>query len=226
MALRPDIHQHHGASGAPHRLDCAFCRTIEFGPAIREEWAVLAEDLEFVAVPSVGALVPGWLLVLPREHALSMAALPRDEFARLERFSHDVASRVADEYGPAAMFEHGPADHGRPTGCGVDHAHMHVVPALGMDLLRATQQHFPRLAWTSISDLAPARAAVESGLDYLYLRTESGEQWLSVGVDMPSQAFRRVIAREQGRPHEFNWRSHPHMDVVRQTITRSLAVPA
>ncbi len=204
------------------RAACDFCRHLDAAPPVPEQWAVLAEDAHFVAVPSIGALVPGWMLIVPRQHELSLAALDTSGQDRLWRFANPIAERVAVKYGPVSLFEHGPAKAHRPVGCGVDRAHLHIVPTRAIDLLRGARTHFPDLRWTAVPDLVAARHAVRTGDDYLYLETPRGERWLATGSAIPSQVFRRVIAAELGRPHDFNWRTHPQLGTVRRTIEYSL----
>jgi ATP adenylyltransferase len=204
------------------QLTCDFCRHITAGPARPEDWAIVAEDPEFVAVPSIGALIPGWMLVVPRRHALSLVSLDEGERQRLWRFVRATGESVAADYGPVTLFEHGPACSGHAAGCGIDHAHLHVVPTGDLDLLRGAQTHLPELQWRAVSDLDAAQEAVDVDEDYLFLETPSRERWLSTGHAIPSQAFRRVIAAELGCPGDFNWRSHPQLDVVKRTIERAL----
>jgi diadenosine tetraphosphate (Ap4A) HIT family hydrolase len=172
-----------------------------------------------MAVPSVGALVAGWLLVVPREHALNAAALSDEDLGRLEVLVSEIVEEWQPLFGAVTVFEHGPARPSSPAGCGVDHAHLHVVPTEGIDLIGAARTALDELTWIEGASIADARAAVDAGLDYLYAHTGHGDSaWLAIGQSVPSQALRRVMAAELKRPDEFDWRCYPQLDVVRATI--------
>src|SRR6266852_4207519 len=110
------------------RANCRFCRALTGGANGIWTDVPIYETDGFVVTPSLGALVEGWLLVLPREHAVNtsrIAANLRQEFTAI--VDRTVAI-VADEFGPVTLFEHGPSYDGSRLGCGVDHAHLLVVP--------------------------------------------------------------------------------------------------
>jgi diadenosine tetraphosphate (Ap4A) HIT family hydrolase len=205
------------------RLDassCSFCGHARETADGGDSWRVLFDDEAFVAVPSIGSLVPGWLLVVPRDHAVNLASMGPKRVAAMWSFVEGFADRWATEFGRLVVFEHGPAAEGRPAGCGVDHAHLHVVPCGDIDLLAAARRRLKDLDWAPVSDLSALVPAVSNGLDYLYMKRDE-EEVAAVGPAIPSQALRQVLAAELGSPESFNWREHPNLDVVRATIARA-----
>jgi ATP adenylyltransferase len=200
---------------------CRFCSQIATGASDRASWAVLAETDDVLAVPSVGPLVPGWLLVLPKRHVLSVAALGPSAVGPFL----DQAKRIADcwqqVFGPLTWFEHGPSASRSAAGCGIDHAHLHLVPLAQLDLLDGARQLFPELIFREVSSLKDAEGSLALGRSYLYLRTQNARSWLASSRDIPSQAFRRVIADRQGRPSEFDWASFPRHDELQRTLRLS-----
>jgi hypothetical protein len=121
-------------------------------------------------------------------------------------------------YGPVAAFEHGPAGEQRTVGCGVDHAHLHLVP-VDFDLSVAVAPYLPpcTMAWSEAS-LTDCRTAVQEGDDYLYLEQPIGWARIVRHRNLGSQLFRRAIAARLGVPGEFNWRSNPQIENVEKTI--------
>src|SRR3954469_4672155 len=96
--------------------------------ATRDLWDTpIFESKSFIAVPSVGALVPGWLLVVPRLEILSFVQLSRALFPEFEEFVAEVAKTLEPNYGPVSLFEHGASKKTSAVGCGVDYAHLHLV---------------------------------------------------------------------------------------------------
>ena len=133
-------------------------------------------------IPSFGALVEGWVLVVPKEHCISLGALR----AKL-RGRHEVEERnravLRQRYEkPVVAFEHGPSAGNHGTGCGVDHAHLHLVP-LACDLLPFVEPFVPAsLEWRSC-DWEDLEQAYAQGLDYLYLRPDGGTALMAVCQD-------------------------------------------
>lgn len=193
---------------------CRFCRHLSHETPPSADWTPVYETERFVAVPSIGALVPGWLLVLPTSHALNLAQLGQGVEEEIE----SIARQWEELVGPVTWFEHGPHAPGSAVGCSIDHAHMHLVPLGGFDLLSGIRDLVPDLAFEGVPGLVSAQAAIESGESYLYLRTPHFGSSLARSQNIPSQAFRRVIAAHQGRPSEYDWDAFRRYDVVAQTI--------
>jgi diadenosine tetraphosphate (Ap4A) HIT family hydrolase len=178
----------------------------------------VARTERFVAVPSIGPLVPGWLLVIPTTHYLSFAQLETSE--EIVDELREIADWWQHRHGPLTWFEHGPSAEGSLVGCGVDHAHMHLVPLQGFDLLLASRRQRPSLPFEPID--GPSDITEKSdGEPYLYLQDEAGGSWLARSEEIPSQFFRRLIAAEQGRPEEFDWKRFPHRETLSLTLSGS-----
>lgn len=177
----------------------------------------LIESENFVVIPSLGALVPGWVLLLPKGHYLSMGALPPSMIGEMEEVKRDLASRLSEAFGELCAFEHGPGRAKRDVGCGVDHAHLHVVP-INFDLRRAAQPLLPDdLGWSAAS-FDDCRRAYGIGRDYLYLEQPLGNGSIAVHDDFGSQLFRRAIANQLGLSDEYNWREHPQIAHIVSTV--------
>ncbi len=177
----------------------------------------LFESPNFVVLPSLGALVEGWLLLLPKEHFLSFGTLPDRLVSEMQELKQEVITRLDKLYGPVSVFEHGPCAEGRSVGCGVDHAHMHLVP-IEWDLRQAVAPFLPsEVSWLS-ADLETCRDAIRNESDYLYLEQPVGKGHLVFGQNLGSQVFRRAIATHIGVPEEFNWRNDPQVENIEKTI--------
>lgn len=122
-----------GADMSTH--PCCFCDLPQGDE--RHPWnQVLHADEKCFVVPTKGALVTGWVLVVPRWHTLSVGSLDREEQDGLASSVALVQQRVGVQFGEPTIFEHGPADFGSPLGCGVDHVHVHLAP-LAFSLVEA-----------------------------------------------------------------------------------------
>jgi diadenosine tetraphosphate (Ap4A) HIT family hydrolase len=185
---------------------CRFCQ-IALGLGHSGVDDVLEESDNYVAVASIGSLAPGWILIVPKSHRLSLAeTFASDE---LQRFQVEVAVKIARVFGgaPVRMFEHGANSEGSMVGCGVNHAHLHLVPAT-LSLV----PHFPeaneRLCWSATNRSSIARQVV--GREYLFYSDDALDLDASgriALVNTPvSQYFRRAFASSVGRDHEFDYR--------------------
>lgn len=197
---------------------CAFCLQLSNDvPTGRPEDTAIAATTSFVAWPSVGSLVEGWLIVVPRSHCLALASLSdAEQFELTELVSLLTAALEVAYQGSVHTFEHGPAAPGTSLGCSIDHAHLHIVP-LQFDLASAARAFEPRLTWLPAGNLSSLRTQHRNGYPYLWIRSPNGSSWVTFDIDVPSQFFRRVIADELdlGEPE---WRREPRPEVAARTV--------
>lgn len=96
----------------------------------------------FVVLPSLGALVEGWLLLVPTRHHFCLGALPAsvtEEFQELQDLARSI---LTNRYGCVSAFEHGPSIPKITVGCGVDLAHLHMV-SVELDLAASVRPFLP-----------------------------------------------------------------------------------
>ena len=210
--------QHSGAQ------PCVYCNGLaRIASPEQREIAVwdrpIAQTDDWLVVPSKGSLIPGWLLVVPREHSLCSGALSAPERSSLFHVASVVSGAVQEAFGmPATVFEHGPATHGDVAGCGINHTHLHVVP-LGFSLV---------LCASRVADLGSWRDATRDDLQSSHSRStsylavlESNRQLLmSEPLRPTSQALRRVIAAEIGFPERWDYRIYDGASEVAETMQR------
>lgn len=176
-------------------IKCKFCSDIPFQE-------IVYQSLSTNVVASIGALVEGWTLVFPVKHVLSLAGLEAGEWLDFQRDLTKIKESVENKFGPVVLFEHGSAGAGRTAGCGVDHAHMHIVP-LNFDLRISVEKisnEVGKYEWTKVK----TRPASRPGFDYIYLSDKTGS-WITYAPLLPSQVIRRAIANEIGAD-EWDWK--------------------
>lgn len=155
---------------------------------------ILWETGNYFAVSSLGAFIEGWILIASKTHRLSFASKYDDpEFLQ---FASYVRCKVESQYGNTIQFEHGPGKQNSKLGCGVDHAHLHIVPfsqSLVPDLLRRG------LEWNQLSNCDLA-AIPESDTGYYFYTdsiTPNGFNGYYCNPRMPvSQFFRKLLAKK------------------------------
>jgi ATP adenylyltransferase len=190
--------------------------------ASRELWDTpIFESPSFVALPSVGALVEGWLLVVPKANALSFAQLPESLFSELEAFLQEVVSVLEPLYGPVSIFEHGPSAARSTIGCGVDYAHLHLVPTR-CDLLLGAKQVADNIQWQQIESFKTIRCQAVPADGYWFAQQTYGTSPCYFGTctnGKPiSQLFRRVIANGLDCPSAYDWKSVPGEAIIAATV--------
>jgi len=165
---------------------------------------VLFETSNFIVFPTIGALVEGWVMLIPKRHHLCVGALSDSLLAELEALRDFVSMIIDQHYGPVAIFEHGPASPRKQVGCGVDHAHLHVVPTHA-DLISIVQgMSFEPLKFQAVEDLQTTSVFYRNGLPYLYIEQPVGEAYMATHPSLQSQLFRRAIASSLGSPDRYD----------------------
>jgi hypothetical protein len=180
---------------------------------------VLFETHGCVVTPTLGSILPKWLLVIPRKpvinFALWQAACGVSPYAPVQTIlaKHGIADNRA------IWFEHGPSEAGSSLGCGVDQAHLHIVvdaPFSFQDFISRAMAA-SQIKWQSTSAYA-AHSSV--GLEQSYLIAASADRAAVANnvESVGSQFFRRVIADLVQQADAWNYRTHPHFANVRETI--------
>jgi ATP adenylyltransferase len=189
--------------------ECRMC-----GLSARE--SVPFDSGDSFAVPSFGAMVPGWMLIVPRTHVYSLAELDDREWAGFSTFLAAVRSKVEAVFGQTVIFEHGSAGAGRKAGCGVEHAHLHIVP-LAVDLravIRGVRETVGDYQWQATN----ARPSVPVGMDYIYVEDATGS-WITFAEALPSQVVRQALASRLGLT-KWDWKDDHRTSVMSETLAR------
>src|ERR1041385_1989822 len=169
---------------------CRLCSSLISGPS--ELWDhPLFESPNFVVLPSLGALIEGWVLIVPKKHYVCMGAVPSALGGEMEDLKRLVSSRLLHTYGSVCAFEHGPSCEKRSVGCGVDHAHLHLVPT-EFDLADAVAPFLPENAIWSDATFDDCRCAFQEQQDYLYFEQGSRSPRIIKHEALGSQLFRRA----------------------------------
>lgn len=169
-----------------------------------------------VVVPSVGSLVAGWSLVVPRTASLNFRELGQAGRANLATLRASAAAILTASFNlPVFEFEHGPELFGSLVGCGVDQAHLHQVP-LPFDLLELIKRS--GLAVRDLGISSDPWANIEQADYWLVRDTATGHSVVAYPSQPSSQGLRRMIAGQLGRPNAWNYRSHPMAANAQQTV--------
>lgn len=198
--------------------ECRFCDYMSHGSKnpIDTPWMSSIGHSAFV---SIGALVEGWSLIVPKKHALNLSA----EYKSTDfwNFTAEAISAVQEIYGKISIFEHGAFKPDSKTSCGTGHAHLHIVP-LDFSLFEATVQLNTEMKWEACR--AEEIAEKSQGQEYLFVtdsfQHSETEGHICILQQETSQFFRRVIAHKIGKPDEFDYKKFKMNDTSNRSIER------
>lgn len=206
---------------------CSFCAEIErrteynlFHELMGNDVAftyLLYETSNFVVMPSIGSLMPGYLLVVPKLHVLSFGHLPSELDAELQSILATLVEWHSSTFSTKSIFfEHGSVSFTKRGGSCTDHAHLHIVPVpKSVDLVAGMYRDF---STRCVADLAALRAQVESDLPYLLLRHHDGSVYVADAPHAKSQHLRRDLVHQLGLGEVWDWSVFPGAEHILATI--------
>lgn len=182
---------------------------------------ILFESTNFIVIPSLGSLVEGWLLIVPKTEYLSLRCICDDELlSELDILANSVKDVLVREYGGVVMFEHGAINKNSTVGCGVDYAHLHLVPSEN-NLIRGLEDFLDiKYDWKSVINLKEAILSLDISKEYLFYRDVNGDSFIAQENAFPSQLFRKVIAHYINMSEEFDWKKNYGIGNIHNTISK------
>ncbi len=196
-----DITTHPGMSTFEHNLKCDFVDMIVY------------ESQNFVVVPGLGPLAPGYLMIMTKDHYLSLAQIPKNLMEEYLEVEKDIESILKDMYNEdVGFYEHGTGPNGAVGLKSIVHMHVHVM--LGNEL---KSEYREMLDMKKIADVTLAKE--ESYFSYKW--TSNGEMWIvwDPEVYIQRQFHRQVFAEERGlAKDQFNWRKTAFSDLTKTNV--------
>jgi diadenosine tetraphosphate (Ap4A) HIT family hydrolase len=209
--------------------DCDLCQAVN--PAVGQcalqdhlhvdQHRIVATSRHAAAVPTIGAFVPGYLLVVPTRHVLSLGQLTDDELCAVEEFARQMADRLHHVYRqPVLVFEYGlNVLDGRRVG----HGHLHMLPTTA----RLPEWLSTRLPGHEIDSFT--RLPRTGHTSYIAVQDWTGTlMCYPVPNDAsPRIRLREVVARLDPRVADeaWDWQAHPFPELMRATVD-DLVAPA
>lgn len=199
--------------------NCCFCqefRCHEVNEDIKKAYSVtnrvLFENDDFIVLPSVSQLVKNHLLILPKRHINTMKQLEYDEKEQLFILINNIVRLIGEDY---LVFEHGAFPVNGNT-CGVDHAHIHILPfekkgtkILIENINKTYASKFYKDFVLSLND--------EKDMPYLSYGNDIHGMYMCNNALFHSQFMRKLICNYLG-VKEWNWRSFTNKNLFNTTI--------
>ncbi len=171
----------------------------------------------FVVFPGLGHLMEGYMLVVSREHILSMGELSHAGWDDFQRVTNKVKQILEPEFGPIVLFEHGSTKGGPASGSSITHAHIHAVPA-SQAFLESVIRSLP---FTKVHARTFAHASSVAQKSYLLIDAGDGKCFgCHPDTDLPSQYLRRHLAHSVGKEGCWDWHYYPFDECALLTFKR------
>lgn len=185
---------------------CRFCTLRDKGQSAVWDKSLIC-DGQIQVIPSKGAIIAPWLLVVPNAHVPSATLLSHEEKLSVSRLIKDIRHMAASVNQKLVVFENGSPYFGANISCGIEHVHIHMV-ALNFNLIGELQSHLPR----KIGGLEPwSSVAPMPNTPYVYV-DDGNEQVYFDASTAPSQFVRQLVATTVGRADEFHYDLFPHIE--------------
>lgn len=196
---------------------CRFC-SIQKG---NQEFPLIdtpiIEDDNYYLLASLGAMVEGWSLVIPKCHTYSMKSYYNNE--GFHQFTNKCISLVKSTYriNKVIVFEHGANHSGSLTACGTNHSHIHIVPINDslLDLISA-EYSFNKIPISRIEE------SIKDSEYLLYAEVneqfEKSDFYIHILEKPISQFFRRIIADKLGCPEQYNYKENYNLEISSNTV--------
>lgn len=186
----------------------------------RTAWdEILLEVDDCVVAPTLGSIVPNWLLVIPRARVLNFARWRTAIGVSPNLLVSNISGRCGWGDNRVIWFEHGAEEYGSKLACGVDQAHLHLLidAPFSFDKFVSAAADAALISWRNA--LAnQAYSSIQIGAPYLLLASGNHSVFAQDVERVGSQFLRRVIADLVGRSCGWDYKQHPHIENVRRTV--------
>ena len=204
---------------------CIFCQMAKYkGFSNLEKYnqfvekpvdCIIYESPNFYVVPELGALKQGFLMIVPKEHILSVAQFPEELMPEYYEVCKDVEEILLKAFKgkSVAFMEHGSGPSGKTSHKkSIVHAHTHVV--VDFELKEKYQRMVQMKKCENISDASDVHY-------FSYQQSTDGQLMIAMDpeVYVQRQFPRQVMAEEIGlAPDQYNWRWYEFDEITGATL--------
>ena len=184
----------------------------------KEADMIIYESRFFYVTSELGALVQGFLMIVPKEHYFSVAQYDKCIMADYEQVCYDMEKILKGAFGEEKtiiFFEHG----SDPSGMSYNpksivHAHTHVVVNFKIE-----KKYLDMVKALPIKDITIAKKSRY----FCYQEGFHGQKFVAMDDDvyMQHQYARQIMAKQIGlAPGQYNWRKYDFSENIKATIYR------
>ena len=201
----------------PTKRDCILCKIYDGRKNQNKKPMdmVIYESENFYVCPAKGAMVKGYLMICPKDHILSCAALSKEHQKELKMVILDIHFILTEIYHEnIMMFEHGSGEEGK---CkhekSIVHAHLHILPTN----IRISEEQRNMISMNEIT--FDELHQYERDPYFLYFEKEFMYITADPEIYIPRQYARQIMAEELGIKGElWNWRKNDFKSKINDTL--------
>lgn len=193
---------------------------LEVGYKIGCRSRILLETDNWYVIPTLGSLTVGYVLLVAKQHYLSLANISLELFVEMLNLKKKVENILYDKLGMRCIaFEHGAVNADSNGANSVDHVHVHILP-FSQPVWQDIAQDIPQAHFDVVNSYQNLYNVWKDVLPNSYLLFQDLDQKIYYSPDasnMPSQLFRKCLAPYLGAEH-WDWRSKSYSDNITKTI--------
>ena len=178
---------------------------------------IVATTHKFVIMPMVGPLVPGYLLIVPKDHYLSISQLPKEQIEEIKIVKEELKKVFEEHYGKSVFYEHGALSCSAKGGSCSDHAHLHIV-AVDIDVKDKFGEYGYELR--KLDDYSGIINQKQRNIPYLYYENQKGEMFLADAPIVESQFIRKLIAKDIDALDRALWNENIRIDWMIEIVKK------
>ena len=201
------------------KMEQSFFR-IEYGDKFDIHNRIIFQTSNFACIPPLGSFCEGYLLIVPKQHVLSILCLPYYLFDEFVEIVKKVAKFYKEKYNKGMIFfEHGTVSKSIPGGMSVIHAHVHCVPCC--DLIADEGIYIDDVSFLCFSDIGSVKSywdGKEHDMPYILFGDYDNKVYFFEGSNIPSQFMRRIICQHIRNDNSWNWKIYPYIENIKKTI--------
>lgn len=178
---------------------------------------IIYETANWIVIPTLGAFVSGYVLVVSKKHYVSIGDCPSYYYYELECIVETIRKIFLREYKmPAIAFEHGAISEENNSGCCTTHTHLHLLPFEGDIMADIVNDGFTIKKIQSYNSL---KKQIRSNKSYIYYQNNEGVKFLIEGQKVPSQYVRQIVADKLDIIERWDWKVHTELNNIINTIS-------
>jgi len=192
---------------------------------------VFAVSANFIALVSIGPILPGHSLICPRVPSPCLGDILSDAHMETEFFEFltDTGGLLKRAFGNDLLyFEHGGSSSLRPVGSSVTHSCLHIIPGISSGIFNrlfesenavVKKQDF---GWEPVKGIQSTIYPAATWQEYLFIGCDRASWLARITNDqmVPPQYLRQVVGEASGNP-KWDWRKWPNEDnIIEKTIKR------
>lgn len=182
---------------------------------------ILLETNNWYAIPSIGSLTVGYVLLVPKQHYLSLANIGSTLLFEMLHLKKRVENILFLKLGMHCIaFEHGTSNKYSAGANSVTHAHLHILPYT-RTIWNEIVTDIPNTTYKAVKNYNFLLDEWKNNVPDSYLLFQDIDRkiyYISDASNMPSQLFRKCLAPYLGAKC-WDWRTENYSSNILDTIS-------